>query len=112
MLTLLVRWVLNALALWVTDVLLPGIAVAGLASLLVAALVIGLINAVVRPVLLILTIPITVLTLGLFLLVLNALLFWLAAELVPGFVVAGFGSAFVGALVMTIVGFALSFLVK
>src|SRR5688572_9789956 len=63
----------------------------------IAALVIGLINAIVRPILLVLTIPITILTLGLFLLVLNALLFWLAAEIVDGFAVAGFGAAFVGA---------------
>lgn len=110
--TLLLRWLLNALALWVTDLLLPGIAVVGLGALLIAALVIGLINALVRPVLLILTIPITVLTLGLFLLVLNGLLFWLAAALVPGFAVGGFLWAFLGALIMSIVGFALSFLVK
>jgi putative membrane protein len=109
---LLLRWLLNAIALWVTDVLLAGISVATLASLFVAALVIGLINAVIRPVLLVLTIPITVLTLGLFLLVLNAFLFWLASVLVPGFVIAGFGWALLGALVMAIVGFALSFLVR
>ena len=102
--TLLLRWLLNAVALWVTDLLLPGIAVVGLGALLIAALV--------RPVLLILTIPITVLTLGLFLLVLNGLLFWLAAALVPGFAVGGFLWAFLGALIMSIVGFALSFLVK
>ena len=110
--TLLLRWLLNAVALWVTDLLLPGIAVVGLGALLIAALVIGLINALVRPVLLILTIPITVLTLGLFLLVLNGLLFWLAAARVPGVAVGGFLWAFRGALIMSIVGFALSFLVK
>jgi putative membrane protein len=109
---LIIRWLLNAVALWVTDVLLAGISVVSLTSLIVAALVIGLINAVIRPVLLVLTIPITVLTLGLFLLVLNALLFWLAAALVPGFVVAGFLWALLGALVMSVIGFALSFLIK
>lgn len=109
---LVVRWLLNAVALWVTDVLLPGIETRTLVALLVGALVIGLINAVIRPVLLVLTIPITLITLGLFLLVLNGLLFWLAAALVPGFVVAGFWWAFLGALVMAVVGFALSFLVK
>ncbi|MFN2431726.1 MAG: phage holin family protein, partial [Gemmatimonadota bacterium] len=97
---LVLRWLLNALALWITDLLLAGIEVATLAALLVAALVIGLVNAVIRPVLLVLTIPITVLTLGLFLLVLNGLLFWLAAALVPGFAVAGFLWAFLGALIM------------
>jgi putative membrane protein len=109
---LVLRWLLNAAALWVTDLILPGIAVTGLTALLIAAVVIGLINALVRPVLLVLTIPITVLTLGLFLLVMNALLFWLAAALVPGFTVAGFLWAFLGALVMAVVGFALSFVVK
>jgi putative membrane protein len=109
---LILRWLLNALALWVTDLLLPGITIAGLGPLLLAALVIGLINALIRPVLLILTIPITILTLGLFLLILNGLLFWLAAALVPGFTVAGFGWAFLGALIMALVGFALSFLIK
>jgi putative membrane protein len=109
---LVLRWLLNAAALWVTDLILPGITITGIGPLLLAALVIGLINALIRPVLLILTIPITILTLGLFLLVLNALLFWLAAALVAGFLVAGFWWAFLGALIMSIVGFALSFLVK
>lgn len=109
---LVLRWLLNAAALWVTDLILPGITITGIGPLLLAALVIGLINALIRPVLLILTIPITILTLGLFLLVLNALLFWLAAALVPGFLVAGFWWAFLGALIMAIVGFVLSFLVK
>ncbi len=109
---LVLRWLLNALALWVTDKLLPGITISGIDHLLLAALVIGLINALIRPVLLVLTIPITVLTLGLFLLVLNALLFWLAAAIVPGFLVAGFWWAFLGAMIIAIVGFALSFLVR
>jgi putative membrane protein len=108
----LLRWLINALALWIAAEVVPGIAVAGLGNLLLAALVIGLINAFIRPILRVLTIPITILTLGLFLLVLNALLFWLAAALVPGFAVAGFVPAFLGALILTVVSFALSFLVK
>ncbi|MBA2564547.1 MAG: phage holin family protein [Gemmatimonadetes bacterium] len=109
---LVVRWLLNAAALWVADAALSGVAVRTLTALLIAALAIGLINALIRPVLLVLTIPITVLTLGLFLIVLNGLLFWLAAELVPGFMVAGFVWAVLGALIMSVVGFALSFLVR
>jgi putative membrane protein len=109
---LLLRWLLNAVALWVTDWLLAGIEVQGLVALLIAALVIGLINAIIRPILLVLTIPITVLTLGLFLFILNAALFYLAAWVVPGFVIAGFGWALLGSLVMAVVGFILSFVVK
>jgi putative membrane protein len=108
----LLRWLVNALALWIAAEVVPGIAVAGPGNLLLAALVIGLINAFIRPILRILTIPITILTLGLFLLVLNALLFWLAAALVPGFAVSGFVAAFLGALILAVVSFALSFLVK
>lgn len=108
----LLRWLINALALWIAAEVVPGIDVAGLGNLLLAALVIGLINAFIRPILRILTIPITILTLGLFLLVLNALLFWLAAALVPGFAVSGFVAAFLGALILAVVSFALSFLVK
>ena len=109
--SLVIRWLLNAVALWVATVLVPGVDYDTILALLLAALVIGLVNAVIRPILLVLTIPITVLTLGLFLLVLNALLFWLA-DLVPGFHVDGFVAAFLGSVVMTVVGFLLSFLVK
>lgn len=101
---LLVRWLLTAVALAVTAWIVPGIDVTGAVALIVAALVIGLLNALVKPVLVVLTLPLTILTLGLFLLVLNALLFWLGAALVPGFEVAGFWSAFLGALVMAILG--------
>lgn len=105
---ILTRWLLTAAALWATTAIVPGIAAGGPLALLVAALVIGLLNALVKPVLVILTLPLTILTLGLFLLVLNALLFWLAAALVPGFQVAGFGAAFLGALVLAILGWILA----
>ncbi|MDX1623510.1 MAG: phage holin family protein [Gemmatimonadota bacterium] len=101
---LLIRWLLNALALALTAWIVPGIDVAGVGALIVAALVIGLLNALVKPVLVVLTLPITILTLGIFLLVLNALLFWLAAAIVPGFSVAGFLAALLGAVVMAILG--------
>jgi putative membrane protein len=99
----LVHWVVTAVALAVGARVVPGIAVASGGTLLVAALVLGLVNAVVRPVLTILTLPITVLTLGLFYLVVNGLAFALAAWLVPGFTVASLGSAIGGALVVSLV---------
>lgn len=108
---LIVRWLLNALALALTAWIVPGITVAGAVALIVAALVIGLLNALVKPILVMLTLPITILTLGLFLLVLNALLFWLAAAVVPGFVVSGFLSALLGAIVMAILVWAFTRLV-
>ena len=70
---------------------------------LIAALVLGLVNAVIRPILVMLTLPVTILTLGLFLLVINALLFWAVASLIPGFNVGGFGAAFIGALLYTVI---------
>lgn len=109
---ILVSWLVNAAALYITAWLVPGILISGgLGPLLLAALVIGLINAVVRPVAVVLTLPITVLTLGLFYLVLNGLLFYLAAAVTPGFALTGLWSAVLGALVMSIVGMVLHALV-
>jgi len=96
----LAHWAASAIALAVTAWLLPGVAVSSVAALLVAALVLGFLNAVVKPVLVILTLPLTILTLGIFYLILNAVMFALASVLVPGFHVLGFGAAFLGALVM------------
>jgi len=95
---LLLHWLVLTVALGVTSFLLPGIAVASPAALLVAALVLGFLNAILKPLLVLLTLPLTVMTLGIFYLVLNAILLALASVLVPGFTVAGFGSAFVGAI--------------
>lgn len=100
---LLLRFLLNALAVMATAYIVPGIEVASFWSALIAALVIGLINALVRPILLILTLPINILTLGLFTLVINALMFWLASTIVKGFDVANFTAAFLGALVFWLV---------
>ena len=110
--TLILGWLINAAALYVAARLIPGVAVEGTASLLLAALVIGLVNAVVRPILVFLTLPITVLTLGLFYFVLNGLLLYLAATLTPGFELAGLGSAILGALVVSIVATLLHLFVK
>ncbi len=108
----LLRVVVNALAIMLAASIVPGIAVEGLVSALAAAVLLGLINAFVRPVLLILTLPITLLTLGLFLLVLNGFCFWLVAWLVKGFHVAGFGSALLGALVVSVVSWIVTALIS
>jgi putative membrane protein len=108
----LLRVVVNALAIMLAASIVPGIAVDGLVSALAAAVLLGLINAFVRPVLLILTLPITLLTLGLFLLVLNGFCFWLVAWLVKGFHVAGFGSALLGALVVSVVSWIVTALIS
>ncbi|HTY79820.1 MAG TPA: phage holin family protein [Candidatus Bathyarchaeia archaeon] len=99
----LLRVLINALAIMLAASIVPGIEVNGLGAALVGGLLLGLVNAVVRPVLIVLTFPITILTLGLFLLVLNGLCFWLASAVVKGFVVAGFWSAFFGALIVSLV---------
>src|ERR1700755_3058516 len=102
MLTLLARWIINAAALMLVAYLYPGVHVESFVAALIAALVLGLVNAVVRPVLVLLTLPVTLLTLGLFLFVINALLFWLVAEVVKGFNVTGFLAALVGSLLFSV----------
>jgi len=101
---LLIRWALGALALWVTVQLGVGVSMGqdGLGPLLVSALVLGLVNAVVRPVMVVLTLPLTVLTMGLFLLVVNALALAIVAAVTP-LELSGFGGALLGALVLSIV---------
>jgi len=101
---LLIRWALNALALWITVQLHVGLGMSrpGLGPLLVAALVLGLVNAVVRPVMILLTLPLTVITLGLFLLLVNALAIGVVAALTP-LTVNGFWGAVLGALVLTVI---------
>lgn len=108
--TFLLRLVLNALALMVIAYVVPGIQV-GLVSALVAALVLGAVNAVVRPVLIVLTLPVTILSLGLFLFVINAATFGLAAFLVPGFHVHGFAAALAGSILYWLAGWATNHLV-
>ena len=107
MISFFVHWLVQAVALFVTVRLVSGVSVASYGVLAVAALVIGLVNALVRPVLTILSFPLTILTLGLFYLVVNGACFALAAALVPGFRVEGCGTAIIGALVMSIVGWLL-----
>ena len=108
MLGLLLRWLLSALALVLTSKVVPGITVDSFTALLIAAIVLGLVNAVVRPILVFFTLPLTLVTLGLFLLVVNAITFGLAAWLVPGFSVNGFLPALLGSIVMSILSFLFS----
>lgn len=108
----LVHWLVVGLALWVTTQVLDGVHVSSLQVLVLAALVLGLVNALVRPVITILTLPLTIITLGLFYLVVNGLAFGLAAALVPGFSVDGFGSAVLGALVVSIVSWVIGLVTK
>ena len=108
--SLLFRWGINTLALLVVVNIVPGISVERWETLLVGALVLGLLNTFLRPLLFILTLPVTMVTLGLFTLVLNGVIFYLAAWLVKGFYVTGFWSSFVAALVFSIVSFLLNLL--
>ena len=108
----LLRIVVNALAIMLAASIVPGISVEGVVPALVGGLLLGLVNAVVRPVLIILTLPITLITLGLFLLVLNGFCFWLVASIVKGFYVAGFWSAFLGALIVSIVSWTMTALIS
>jgi putative membrane protein len=108
MLKLLLVWLINAVALLAVAYVMPGIAVASFATALVAALVLGLVNAVIRPVLVLLTLPVTIVTLGLFIFVINGLLFWAVGSFVPGFHVGGFWSGVFGAIVFSIISWLLA----
>ena len=110
MLILLVHWLLSALSLIVVAHIVPGFEVKGFGTALIAAIVIGLVNATLGLILKILTLPFTIFTFGLFLLVINALMIKFAAFLVPGFAVHYFWSAFFGAIVLSLVNFALRYL--
>ena len=100
----LTRWLLLAGALLLVAHLYAGVVVTSFTSALIAALVLGLLNTVVRPILVLLTLPVTVLTLGLFLFVINAAMFWAAAWLLEGLAVNGFGAALLGSLVYALCG--------
>jgi putative membrane protein len=101
---ILVRWLLLSGALLLVAELYGGVSVSGFGAALVASLVLGLLNTLVRPLLVLLTLPVTLLTLGLFLFVINALLFWAAASVLEGFVVAGFAAALIGSIIYSLCG--------
>lgn len=101
---LILKWVLSAAALLAVAYLYSGVAVNNFTAALIAAAVIGLLNMVVRPVLVVLTLPVTLITLGLFLFVINALMFWAASGMLNGFHVAGFWAALLGSLIYSALG--------
>ncbi len=108
---LLLVWLINAASLIAVAYLMPSISVADFTTALVAALILGLVNAVIRPVLVLLTLPVTILTLGLFIFVINGLLFWFVGSFIQGFVVAGFWAGVLGAMVYSLISWLLSALV-
>ena len=101
---LIVKWLLSAVALLAVAHLYSGVQVRDFTSALIAAFVIGLLNTILRPVLVVLTFPVTLVTLGLFLFVINALMFWAASGLLSGFQVTGFVAALVGSLIYSLIG--------
>jgi putative membrane protein len=108
---ILLVWLINSLALIAVAYLMPSISVANFTTALVAALILGLVNTVIRPVLILLTLPVTVITLGLFILVVNGLLFWFVGSFIEGFVVQGFWAGFIGSILFSVVSWLLSALV-
>jgi putative membrane protein len=108
---LLLNWVLSALAVWIVSRIVPGIYVHGPVAALIAALVIGFINATIGLLIKIVTFPLTLLTLGLFWFVINAAMLKLASAFVPGFEVHGFGAALIGAIVLSLVNWLLHWLI-
>ncbi len=98
--SLIIRWLINALVILVLPYIIPGVSVQNFYTALIVALVLGILNALVRPVLILLTLPIDILTLGLFVFVINAFLIWLVSTFVKGFSISGFGPALVAALIL------------
>ncbi|MES3025066.1 MAG: phage holin family protein [Pseudomonadota bacterium] len=105
---LLLTWFINAAALFALPYLMDSVTIKDIGTALVAALVLGLVNALIRPVLVLLTLPVTLISLGLFIFVINGLLFWGVAQFVPGFQVSGFLPAIIAAIVYSIISWALS----
>ena len=101
---ILVKWLLSATALLLVAYLYSGVQVESFTSALIAAFVIGLFNVILRPVLVVLTLPVTIVTVGLFLFIINALMFWAAASVLDGFQVRGFGAALLGSLIYSALG--------
>ena len=112
MLNFLLTWVATAISLLITAHVVPGFEFNNFTTALIAAAILGLVNAIVRPILIILTLPFTLLTLGLFLFVINALMLWLVGFLTPGFVVTDFVAALLGSIVLTLVSTVLGYLVR
>lgn len=108
----LLRLIINGVVFYCLQYFVPGIHVHNFGSAIIAALIFGIVNAILRPIVLLLTLPFTILTLGLFVLIVNALMFWLVSWIAPGYVVDTFWAAFIGAIVMMIVSFLTNHLLK
>lgn len=104
---ILIHWLIYAAAIMISAYLLPGIRISGFGAALVAALVLGLVNAVLRPIFILLTLPLTILSLGLFILVINSLLIMLTSAIVPGFRVDSFWWALLFSMILSIINFVL-----
>lgn len=109
---ILLKWLINALAIAITTYLVKGIEVSGPGAVLMAAALLGIFNAVIRPVLIILTLPITIITLGLFTLIINGALLGLVSFLIKGFVVQGFWPAVIGSLIISVVSWMINWLIE
>jgi putative membrane protein len=112
MILVIANWVLSALALYIVSRIVPGIIVQDFWSALIAVVIIGLVNALIKPILLLLTLPVTILTLGLFTFVINALMLYLAGQFTAGFTVDGFGAALIGSILLSIISTLLHALVR
>jgi len=109
---LLIRWALNAGVLLLIPRFVEGIGISSFYAALITILVLGLVNAIIRPIILFFTLPLNILSIGLFTFVVNALMFWLVATIVKGFDVAGFWPAFWGALILTVASWIFSWFLK
>jgi putative membrane protein len=112
MLSILLRWLLNALILYIIPSIVPNFFVGDFWSALIAILVLGIINALIKPILILLTLPVNILTLGGFTLIINGFIFWLTSTIVKGFIVDGFWTAFWAALVFSIISIFINWLDK
>ncbi|CAA9308596.1 phage holin family protein [Phormidium sp. FACHB-592] len=112
MLHFILTWLATALSLVITDHFVEGLQIDTFTDALIGAVILGLVNAIVRPILTLLTLPLTIMTLGLFLFVVNAFTFWLVATITPGFHIAGLFTALIGVIVLTIVSTVVSWLVR
>lgn len=108
----LLTWLVTAISLMITAYIVHGFVVSNFGAAIIAAVVLGLVNAIVKPILVLLTLPLTIVTLGLFLFVINAITIWLAGALTPGFDVAGFVPALLGSIVLTLVASLINFFVE
>ena len=108
---LIIVWLINTVSLVAVAYLMPGVGVQSFFTAIIAAMVLGFVNTLIRPVLILLTLPATILTLGLFIFVINGLLFWLVGSFLQGFVVQGFWAGFFGAIVYSLISWLLSALI-